>query len=149
MGVEPKQRWPAADQARRSPSSDVRTQALKGVDIRESTLGLVPLAAFAQAATNASNAENAASATTAETPNVANDAAHATSADNATQADTADQVNGVAAQGGLYRTDNATNNPTAILQLGGLTLTANCTSRGPLADREYGVQQRGPGFGRD
>ena len=35
-------------------------------------------------------------------------------------------MNGVAAQGVLYRQNNTTDNPQTLVNLGGLTLTANC-----------------------
>src|SRR5215211_2319231 len=64
-------------------------------------------------ADNATNAQNAVNAQNAE------------SADNATTANNANAVDGVSAAGIRYR-QNAVNNPTQILNLGGLQLVANC-----------------------
>ncbi len=72
--------------------------------------------ANADNATNAQNAQNADNATNAQ---------NADSADNATTANNANAVDGVSAAGIRYR-QNAVNNPTQILNLGGLQLVANC-----------------------
>jgi hypothetical protein len=69
--------------------------------------------ANADNATNAQNAQNAVNAQNAD------------SADNATTANNANAVDGVSAAGIRYRR-NAVNNPTQILNLGGLQLVANC-----------------------
>jgi hypothetical protein len=65
----------------------------------------------------AANAENATNAETATS---------ATNAENADQADNSTTVNGVRVQGVLYRQSVTTDNPQTLVNLGGLTLTANC-----------------------
>ena len=92
---------------------DVANNSLKGADVDESSLGKVPAAANADNAAHATNADNA------------TQAANATEADHAADAGT---VNSVEIRGVRYRTDTTTSSPTEIMNLGGLTLTANCTA---------------------
>jgi hypothetical protein len=68
-------------------------------------------------AANATNAANAANAT---------NATNAANADNANQADDSASVNSVRVEGVLYRTSSTTDNPQTLVDLGGLTVTANC-----------------------
>lgn len=75
---------------------------------------------------NAVNAENAANAQSATNAESATNATNATNADNADQADNSTTVNGVGVEGVLYRQSDTTNNPQTLVNLGGLTLTANC-----------------------
>jgi hypothetical protein len=76
-------------------------------------------------AQNADNATNAQNAVNAQNADNATNAQNADSADNATTANNANAVDGVSAAGIRYR-QNAVNNPTQILNLGGLQLVANC-----------------------
>jgi hypothetical protein len=68
-------------------SSDVRNQALKGVDVNEATFGQVP---------SAQSADTADSAATADTAGTADSANTATSANNAENAGTLDNLNSTA-----------------------------------------------------
>jgi hypothetical protein len=81
----------------------------------------------AQNAVNAQNADNATNAQNAVNAQNADNATNADSADNATTANNANAVDGVSAAGIRYR-QNAVNNPTQILNLGGLQLEANCVA---------------------
>jgi hypothetical protein len=75
-------------------------------------------------ATNAINATNAVNATNAT------NAASATTAENAGQADNSTKVNSVAVESVIYRQNATTDNPQTIVDLGGLTLAANCNGGG-------------------
>jgi hypothetical protein len=99
-------------------AAKVKNQSLIGADLKLSTLGAVPLASHA---THAGTADSAANAATAK------HAVSATNAANATHASGADTVGGVTIRGFNYQTPP--NGATATLfSLGGLTLTAGCSS---------------------
>jgi hypothetical protein len=90
-------------------SGDVRSNTLTGSDINESRLGKVPSATSADSATSATSATNATTATSAGN---------------------ASTVNGFTVRRIDYRAPNATTG-TTILDLKGLTITADCTGSVP------------------
>jgi hypothetical protein len=108
-------------------SSKVKNDTLTGSDILESSLTL-PTVANATNATNAQNANHATSADSATNATNATNATSATSATNATNAEhanSADTVAGTTPKKVVYR--GATGDAAVeILNLNGLTLTANC-----------------------
>jgi hypothetical protein len=77
---------------------------------------------------SAANADNATNAQTATNATTAESATNATHADNADQADNSTMVNSVGVEGVLYRQNGTTNSPQTLVNLGGLTLTANCNA---------------------
>jgi hypothetical protein len=102
--------------------SKVKDGSLTGADLNAGTVGKVPAAGNADHAAAADNATNAGHAGSAD------NATNATNATNAAKAGNADTVGGLTVKKIFFREVNGSNNPSTILDLGGLQLVATCST---------------------